>query len=344
LDGILLEANQTALNFAGLRPEDVINRPFWDCHWWTLSAATQVQLQQAIAQAAHGESVRYEVTVLGVDQQVATLDFSLRPLRDESGNIVLLIPEGRDISDRIQAEAARLQTEKIRLELTLLEQILEIILAGYWDWDIPGNQEYLSPGFKRMFGYADHELPNLPESWQNIIFPEDLPKVFDCFEQHVQSHGEIPFYNEVKYRHKDGSVVWVMCSGQVIEWDSLSQPLRMIGCHIDITKRKQAEEQLHSLSDRLALAVKSAAMGIWDWDILQDVLTWDDRMYELYGVAPDEFANVHEAWASRLYPGDRSAAEAANRQALQGEQDYNSEFRIVLPDGTTRFIQAHARP
>ena len=103
-DGILLEANQTALDFGGQTRSQVVGRPFWEADWWCISPETQAQLQQAIARAAQGEFIRYEVEVQGQGGQVITIDFSLRPIADEAGNIVLLIPEGRDISDRIQAE------------------------------------------------------------------------------------------------------------------------------------------------------------------------------------------------------------------------------------------------
>ncbi|MEM9905218.1 MAG: PAS domain S-box protein [Cyanobacteria bacterium P01_D01_bin.44] len=160
----------------------------------------------------------------------------------------------RDISDRKRAEAQRLHAEQIRQELTILEQILDNVLAGYWDWNIPNHSEYLSPGFKHMFGYEDHELPNTPDSWQNLIFPEDLTKVLSCFESHVQSRGKIPYCNEVRYRHKDGSTVWVICSGQVIEWDAVGNPIRMIGCHIDISDRKRAEEQIRRYAAQLEVS------------------------------------------------------------------------------------------
>jgi PAS domain S-box-containing protein len=157
----------------------------------------------------------------------------------------------RDVSEskRLEAECQRSEAEyqraeRISQELKLLETILEIILAGYWDWDLISNQEYLSPGFKRMFGYEDHELPNAPESWQQLIFPEDFSLLLDCFERHVQSHGVIPYSSEVRYRHKDGSIVWVICSGQVIEWDLEGRPRRMIGCHINISDLKRQELRL----------------------------------------------------------------------------------------------------
>ena len=177
----------------------------------------------------------------------------IRVVKSEADEALFMI---RDISDRKHAKAERLQAEKAHVELKLLEKILDIVLAGYWDWDILNHQEYLSPGFKRMFGYEDYELPNTPESWQNLIFPEDLPAVLDCFKRHVQSQGKIPYYNEVRYRHKDGSTVWVICSGQVIEWDTAGNPLRMIGCHIDISDRKQTEEQLQQTNQELVRATR----------------------------------------------------------------------------------------
>ncbi|NJR63325.1 MAG: CBS domain-containing protein [Cyanobacteria bacterium CRU_2_1] len=250
-DGILLEANQTALVAAEIEHDQVVHRPFWQAHWWQISPETQARLQQAIAQAAQGELVRYEAKVWGANQTVLPIDFCLRPILDEAGQVVSLIAEGRDLSeakrierDRKKAAAARLHTEKLTQDLTLLENVLNIVLAGYWDWDLPNNQRYLSLGFKRMFGYEDHELPNSLETWQSLIFAEDLSGMMECFDRHVQSHGEVPYYNEVRYRHKNGSTIWVICSGQVIEWSTEGHPLRMIGCHIDITERKQAEAAL----------------------------------------------------------------------------------------------------
>ncbi len=104
-DGIVLEANQTVLDFAGITRSQVVGKPFWEAKWWTISSQTQEQLKAAIAQARQGEFVRYEVDVLGRETQLATIDFSLRPITDASGQVKLLIPEGRDISDRKLAEA-----------------------------------------------------------------------------------------------------------------------------------------------------------------------------------------------------------------------------------------------
>lgn len=106
-DGILLEANQTALDFAGIEREAVVNHPVWQTAWWKTSFETQQQLQQAIARAAEGEFIRYEVDISGAGDEIATIDFSLRPLKDEAGQVVLLILEGRNISDRKRVEQER---------------------------------------------------------------------------------------------------------------------------------------------------------------------------------------------------------------------------------------------
>ena len=193
-----------------------------------------------------------------------------------------------------------------------------------------------------MFGYEDDELPNTLESWQNSIFPEDLPSVLDCFRRHIRSRGQIPFYNEVRYRHKNGSTVWAICSGQVIEWDEEGNALRIIGFNMNISDRKQTEAYLRQLSARLNLAVESAAIGIWDWDISTNILLWDRQMHDLYGIDPEYFTGVYEAWLERVHPEDRQATTTAVGHALKSGMDFNSEFRIVHPNGSIRFIQANA--
>ncbi|MBD2187019.1 PAS domain-containing protein [Pseudanabaena mucicola] len=261
---------------------------------------------------------------------------------DEMGNPLRMLGTHMDISDRKKAEAERLLAKQVQQELNLLENILDVVLAGYWDWDLQTNQEYLSTGFKRMFGYAEHELADSPETWQRLIFAEDLPSVLECFERHVQSHGEIPYYNEVRYHHKDGSTVWVNCSGKIIEWDQDDKPVRMIGCHIDITKQKQAEIELLNLSDRLTLAVKSGNIAIWDWNVTDNTLICNDRMYELYGIVRTQLFSVYDTWVSRIHQDDQPIVEAAIQEALAGRKDYDSEFRVMLDDGSIRYVKAYS--
>ena len=128
-EGITLEANKTALEFGGITLKDVIDKPFWEAKWWTVSPATQTQLQKAIARAAKGEFVRYEVDVLGAEDRVATIDFSLKPVFDETGKVVQLIPEGREISELKQTRE-QLQKTNSDLEYRVAERTQTLALFG----------------------------------------------------------------------------------------------------------------------------------------------------------------------------------------------------------------------
>ena len=103
-DGIVLEVNQTALDFGGLTLGDVVGRPFWDTYWWHYSAEVQDRLKAAIRDAAQGKSVYYEEDVLASGNTIRTIDFTLKPVTNQQGETVLLIPEGRDITDRKRSE------------------------------------------------------------------------------------------------------------------------------------------------------------------------------------------------------------------------------------------------
>ncbi|NQT89185.1 PAS domain-containing protein, partial [bacterium] len=112
-DGVLTEVNRTALGFGGLTGADVIGKPFWDTPWWTHSAALQEELRAAVMRAAAGEFIRFEAYHPSPDGRTRYVDVSIRPVMDEAGNVVLLISEGRDISEKHEAEEAHLRTAKL---------------------------------------------------------------------------------------------------------------------------------------------------------------------------------------------------------------------------------------
>jgi len=113
LDGMLVEVNQTALEFAGVERQDVLGRPFWEASWWNHSPELQERLRVAVVTAAAGEMVRFEATLRAADGSIHPVDFSLKPVRDESGQVEMLIPEGRDITElkRAGEEKANLQAQ-----------------------------------------------------------------------------------------------------------------------------------------------------------------------------------------------------------------------------------------
>jgi PAS domain S-box-containing protein len=110
----------------------------------------------------------------------------------------------------------------------------------------------------------------------------------------------------------------------------------------DITERKRAKTLIQQANDRLSLAVRTSGVGIWDYDVVNNRLVWDNQMFRLYGIRPDQFAGAYEAWQAGLHPEDRSRGNDEIQKALRGEREFDTEFRVVWPDGTTRIIHALA--
>jgi PAS domain S-box-containing protein len=133
-EGILLDANQTALDFIGGTRAEVMGRPFWDTPWWRASPAARDRLRRAVSEAAGGQFVRYEVELPALDGTMVTFDFSLSPVVDDTGMVSFLIPEARDISaikalDRAHDELATLH-ERERIGRDLHDGIIQDIYAG----------------------------------------------------------------------------------------------------------------------------------------------------------------------------------------------------------------------
>jgi len=116
-------------------------------------------------------------------------------------------------------------------------------LDGVWYWDLENPiEEWLSPQFKKLFGYEDHEVPNTSSWWQENILPDDLQLVVDNFNKHC-ADPNYPYDQIVRYRHKDGSLVWVRCRGIAIR-DETGKAIRMLGAHTDVTELNKLNVRL----------------------------------------------------------------------------------------------------
>lgn len=131
VDGTLLEVNDPALMIAGLSRSDVIGQLLWETPWFSISDRARVRVRDAIARAAKGEFMRYELAIFAIGRRAIMVDFSLKPIFDDAGLVVQIIPEGRDITVTYELTQKLRQSE--RRVRTIADNIPAMI--GYMDRD-----------------------------------------------------------------------------------------------------------------------------------------------------------------------------------------------------------------
>jgi len=121
--------------------------------------------------------------------------------------------------------------------------------------------------------------------------------------------------------------------------DRFGKIVGLIGINRDVTDSKRAEEELRMLTQRLSLATQVGNIGVWDWDTQTNAIDWDERMFEIYGLAPDTEMN-YERWRATVTAEDLPVAEAALHETIARKSQEVAEFRILRSDGSLRYVQA----
>ena len=104
----------------------------------------------------------------------------------------------------------------------------------------------------------------------------------------------------------------------------------------------KSEDLLRQVTDRLSLAARAGGVGIWDYDVANNLLVWDDQMFRLYGITREQFSGAYESWQAGVHPEDRQRGDERIQLALRGELEFDIEFRVLWPDGTIRYIRGFA--
>ncbi|BAY73987.1 diguanylate cyclase with PAS/PAC and GAF sensors [Nostoc linckia NIES-25] len=246
-NGIVLEVNQTALDFAGITREEVVGQLFWEAKWWTISPDTQAQLKSAIATAANGEFIRYEVEIWGRDNLAIAIDFSLRPILDETGRVTVIISEGRDISEWKAALRERHKAEEaLRSSQDFLEKVANTVPHILYLFDLlQGTSIYLNQQSLKILGYSPEEFCQADPQWfVNCFHPDDRHLCYDVPSRFTNLKDNEVLSTEYRFRHKNGEWRWLNTREVVFARDANGTPTQILGSVEDISTRKQAEEVL----------------------------------------------------------------------------------------------------
>ncbi len=331
VDGIAILQNNTYryINKAHLKlygynqPKELLGKT-----WQQLYSPEELQrLERDILPAlAQDRTWQGEVTGTRKDGSTFASGLSLTLAEDD-----LLICVCRDISDRKRAEAALQESEARFRYLTDHAPVL-IWMTGPDKMCTHVNQQWLDFTGKPMDQQVDI-------CWSKGMHPDEFQTCLDIYLKYFEARQS--FELEHRLQRFDGEYRWFLNTG-ISRFDIDGEFLGYIGSCVDISDRKQAEDSLRELSTRLNLAVESANIGIWEWDIPHNILHWDARMHELYDSPPETFSSNYDAWFSRLHPDDLAQAQTASQQALKGKKDYDTEFRVIHRDGSIHFIKANA--
>lgn len=239
-----------------------------------------------------------------------------------------------DITERKQTQEAREASEE-QLRLTL-----EFAQIGSWDWQILENRIAWNSNHFRLMGLDPDPKEVNYETWRDRVHPDDLERVEAAIRQAIENHTD---YNpEYRVIHPDGSIHWIIGKGRAI-YNQSGQAVRMLGVIIDITDRKQTQEALQASEEQLRLTLEFSQIGSWAWDMRENRLTWNSKLFQLLGLDPKTAEASYHTWRDRIHPDDLERVEAAINQAIERETDYDAEHRVIHPDGTILWIIARGR-
>jgi PAS domain S-box-containing protein len=278
-----------------------------------------------------------------------------------STGAAVTIHEGREkaeqarllLTARLQEQAAQLQetvglrTRELREanaslraageSNALLALVAEHTTNGVIIADAAGRVEWVNSAFTRITGYTIEELRGRKPG-HALQGPDSDPATIEKMRR-AQERAE-PCHVEVLNYTKAGRPFWAALDLQPVR-DRNGNLAKFIALATDITEARAAQQRLERLNERLALATRAAALGVWEWDATTNRSQWDARTLEIYGVAASDYRGTSEDWIARLHPEDRDRMVAAFRALADDADGFEHEFRILrASDGAVRHIES----
>ena len=201
---------------------------------------------------------------------------------------------------------------------------------------------YVNRQSEKLLGYDKTEL--LKMGIARIVWPDQVDLSLAAFQRILQGAH---VFIETGLQHKNGSRIDVEVNGVLLPDGTVLGELHDITPFNAVQTalaalNLQLEERIAERTSQLSLATDSAQIGIWDYSVADDRISWSKWMFEIYGVEEKDFGGAYEAWRAGLHPDDLARGEAAIQMALRGEKMFDIEFRVVRPSGEIRHIKGAA--
>jgi two-component system cell cycle sensor histidine kinase/response regulator CckA len=327
--------NQRWYEYTGTTPEAMHG---WG--WQSVHHPEEVGRMQAHAEHSiqTGEPWEDKVRLRGKDGTYRWFLCRVVPIRDSVGRVVRWFGTDTDVTRLLDAEQSARES-RAKLEAAFGSMTDAVFICDREGRFIEYNDAFRTFHHFRRGEPVSRSIAEYREL-VDVFLPDGSPAPPDFRPVSRALRGESVSNAEYCLRRKDTGEAWCGSFSFGPIRDKSGAIVGIVVVARDITERKQAEAELVKTNLRLELAARSGHLGIWEWDIVSDSLTWDDRMFELYGISRDQFSGLYEVWRNALHPEDRERAVGIIEAAVRGERTYDLEFRVVHPDGTVRHIKA----
>ena len=179
---------------------------------------------------------RFENDIITKSGEIRTVVWHNSFLRDNTGKINSVLGSGIDITEQNRA-ALEIKQSHERFDMAM-----DATRDGLFDWDLINNKIYYSPGWKNMLGYEFEELAKNLSTFENLLDSEGLEKTRQMHQELLHNKRD-RFELEFKMKHKDGHWVNILSRANVY-FDENGKAIRIVGTHVDLTRRKKAEQEL----------------------------------------------------------------------------------------------------
>ena len=220
---------------------------------------------------------------------------------------------------------------------------LEAVSDGIWDWNIATGEVKLSPAFYSMLGYKVNEFDSSYEKWKNMVHPDDFPFVNQVLNDVLSGKNET-YQAEFRMLRKEKNWHWVLARGKVVQRNKNGEALRMIGSHVDIDSYKHLQYELEENERRLTTLMDNLPGMVYRcrFDADYSMLFISDGCKDLTGYEKtDLIRNNKISYNDLVHPDDQDAVWNAVINAVENDQTFEMEYRIITSDREVKWVWEH---
>ncbi|WP_051241681.1 MASE3 domain-containing protein [Azohydromonas australica] len=283
---------------------------------------------------------------MGLSELFFTLYGQVTDIMNLSGHLYKTVAYGM-IFYAIFVQGVRMPQAALQEMSARYRNIIAATNVGTWEWNIKSGAVVFNERWCLMLGYSPDEiLPDI-SSWAELVHPDDWPGIRAALDPHLT--GRTPFYEcEHRLQHKAGHYVWILDCGQVVERAGNGSALRAAGVHMDITDRKamqQRTEELLARLQKISAKVPGMVFQFQRWPDGRAAFPYaSEGMREIFGIAPEGVVRDAAPVFQVVHPDDMERVRAAIRVSASRLRTWHDEFRAVLPDGRTLWLECEAEP